>query len=314
MQRGLKLFVDAFVLWVVVFSLLAWWQPAAFTGFRPWIKPGLGLIMFGMGMTLLPADFLRVARMPRAVACGVAGQFIIMPLAAWGIARVLRLEPELAMGLIIVGCCPGGTASNVVAYLARADVSLSVTMTAVSTLLAVVLTPLLTWGLGGTYMAVDPLALLLDVCTIVLVPVALGLAFNTWFRRFSVPLQQVFPAISVLVIVLIIACVVGLSHEKLPAVIGTLGAAVLLHNLAGLGLGYGLAWACRLPATARRTVAIEVGMQNSGLAVALASAHFTPLAALPGSLFSVLHNLTGATLASVWRRTDVDAPDSVAGR
>ncbi len=302
MQRSLKYFVDAFVLWVVVFSLLAWWQPQAFHWFKPFIRPGLGLIMLGMGMTLSVKDFARVVRLPRAVACGVIGQFLIMPLMAWAIARILGLSPELSIGMIIVGCCPGGTASNVVAYLAKADVTLSVSMTAVSTVLGVALTPLLTWALGGTYMPVDAFALLQDVCVIVLLPVVVGLALNTWLKPVTIRAQAVFPAISVLVIVLIIACVIALSRDKLAEVLGLLGFAVLLHNLTGLGLGYLLATAFRLPVAARRTVAIEVGMQNSGLGVALATAHFTPIAALPGSLFSVLHNLTGSVLATWWRR------------
>jgi BASS family bile acid:Na+ symporter len=305
MMRLLRRWTDLFVVWVIVFSALALWKPAAFTWMRPGIVPGLGLIMFGMGMTLVPADFLRVAEMPRAVLCGVIGQFLIMPLVAWGMVTATGLEPALAMGFIILGCCPGGTASNVIAYLARADVALSVTMTACSTLLAIVLTPLLTLWLGGTLLPVDGWAMFVSVVKIVLVPVLLGLGLRVWLDQRLKGVIDVFPAISVLVIVLIIACVVGLNSANIAQSLGLVGFLVILHNAFGLSLGYALATAFRLPRDARRTVAIEVGMQNSGLGVALANAHFaaTPLTALPSALFSAWHNLSGSLLASWWSRS-----------
>jgi len=293
-----------FVLWVVICSALAYRFPAPFAALRPGIVPGLGVIMFGMGMTLVPADFARVAKMPRAVGCGILGQFLIMPLVAFALAKALRLPPELAMGFIILGCCPGGTASNVIAYLSNADVALSVTMTACSTLLAIGLTPWLIGALGGRFLAVDRVALLLSVLKVVLIPVLAGLGVRWWLRERVRTILAVFPAISVLVIVLIIACIVAQSRERLADALGVVGALVVLHNLLGLVLGYGLAWSFRLPRQARRTVAIEVGMQNSGLGVVLAQSHFTSaLVALPSSVFSVVHNLTGSAAASYWRRT-----------
>jgi BASS family bile acid:Na+ symporter len=296
------LWTSLFPLWVVLVALLAYQVPGPFAALQPGIVPGLALIMLGMGMTLTPADFRRVATHPRAIAAGVAAQFLIMPLLAWLLARLFRLPPDLAMGLIIVGCCPGGTASNVVAYLARADVALSVTMTACSTLLAVGATPLLVWWLGGAYLPVAPGALLLDVAKIVLGPVLLGLGLRALLGARLRGLLAIFPAVSVLVIVLVIGAIVGLTQARLAAVLGVVGLVVALHNVLGMALGYGLAALLRLPPATRRTIAIEVGMQNSGLGVALASAHFGAAAALPGSVFSVLHNLSGAITAAWWRR------------
>lgn len=298
----LSIWTSWFIVWVALFSVAAYFLPSPFAAFEPLIVPGLGVIMFGMGMTLVPDDFRRVLRMFRAVFAGVLGQFLIMPLIAFGLVNIFNIDDEIAMGFIILGACPGGTASNVIAYLARADVALSVTMTACSTLLAIGVTPLLVQLLGGQFLPVDAAALFLTIVKIVLIPVAGGFAL-----RYALPerLEKVldfFPALSVLIIVLIIAAIVALSRDKLSEVIGIIGVLVVLHNALGLVLGYGLAALLRLPEPARRTVAVEVGMQNSGLGVSLATAHFTnPLVALPSSLFSVVHNLTGSALAQHWR-------------
>lgn len=296
------IWTNQFVLWVIVFSIAAYLIPRPFAWLAPGIVPGLGLIMFGMGMTLVPDDFARVARMPRAILCGVLGQFLIMPLVAWAIAKGFRLSPEFAMGFIILGCCPGGTASNVIAYLAKADVALSVTMTACSTVLAILLTPWLIGVLGGSFLPVDSWGLFLSVVKIVLIPVGAGFLIRYFAGRRVERFLSVFPALSVLIIVLIIAAIVALSRDTLADALGVLGVLVFAHNLLGMSLGYGLATLFRLPVSARRTIAVEVGMQNSGLGVALAKAHFdSALVALPASLFSVAHNLTGSALANYWR-------------
>ena len=296
--------VQGFVVWVVLFSGLAWFFPAPFQALKPGIVPGLGIIMFGMGMSLVPADFARVVAQPRAVACGLFGQFLIMPFIAWIIARTFGLPAEVQLGFIILGCCPGGTASNVIVYLARGNVALSVTMTACSTVAAVVLTPLLIQLLGSRVVPVDAWALFRSVVTIVLVPVSAGLLVHVLLGKRVARINAIFPAVSVVIIVLVIAAVVGLSHEVLPQIGLALGGAVVLHNIFGLGMGYMLAWVAGLSPNDRRTVAIEVGMQNSGLGVALASQHFSPLAALPASMFSVVHNLTGSLIATCVRQIE----------
>lgn len=300
--RLLALWTRGFVLWVLVFSALALAFPRGFVPLKPWIGAGLGAIMFGMGMTLLPDDFVRVARQPLAVGCGLLGQFFIMPLLGLFLAWAAGLPAELALGMIIVGACPGGTASNVIAYLARADVALSVTMTACSTVMAVVVTPLWIWALGGHYLPVQAGPLLWSVLQIVLLPVAAGLAVRVLLKDRLRGALEVFPALSVLVIVLIIAVVVALSRDALFLHGRSLALLVLLHNLGGIAAGYGLARLAGFSAAARRAIAIEVGMQNSGLGATLAAQHFGAAAALPAALFSVMHNLTGSLLASVWRR------------
>ncbi len=298
------------MLWVVLFSVAAYVFPAPFASLKVGIVPGLGVIMFGMGMTLTPADFVRVARMPRAVLCGVIGQFGLMPLLAYALAKAFRLEPEIAMGFIILGACPGGTASNVIAYLAKADVALSVTMTACSTVLAVFLTPALVKLYGGEFLDVDALALFKSVVYVVLLPVSGGLLVRALLKKRGEAILEFFPALSVLVIVLVIAAIVALSRDKIAEMGALLGTIVIIHNAAGLTLGYGLATVFRLPPAARRTIAIEVGMQNSGLGVALANAHYSAVAALPSSIFSVVHNLTGSALATVWQRKPLEGSNS----
>ena len=210
---------------------------------------------------------------------------------------------------IILGSCPGGTASNVIAFLAGADVALSVTMTASSTLLAIFFTPLLIQGLGGQFLDVDGWSMFLSVLKVVLIPVIAGLVLRSIMKDRIKTALEFFPALSVLVIVLIIGTIVALSRERLGEVLGVLGVLVVAHNALGMGLGYGLAVLFRVPVSARRAVAVEVGMQNSGLGVALATTHFeSALVALPSSLFSVVHNVTGSIAANIWRRRSEEKP------
>ncbi|MBI2425681.1 MAG: bile acid:sodium symporter family protein [Candidatus Hydrogenedentes bacterium] len=315
-MKWVRRWTEYFVVWVMLFALAAYVWPFVFVPLKPWIVTGLGVIMFGMGMTLLPADFARVARMPRAVVCGLLGQFLLMPFLAVLLVRLGGFPPELSMGFILLGCCPGGTASNVIAFLAKADVALSVSMTACSTVAAVVMTPLLVWLLGGTILPVDAWDLLGSVLKVVLVPVALGVGVRQALGERVERGAPVFAALSVGIIVLVIAAIIASAAEQLPGVIGKVGIFVVLHNVLGYASGYGFAALFGLSEQARRTVAIEVGMQNSGLGVALAAAHFqSALTALPASLFSVVHNLTGSMLAAWWSRRGAgsDQPPSGAG-
>lgn len=291
-----------FPLWALLFSLLAWWQPQWLVGGKPAIVPLLMLIMFGMGLSLTWADFQGVLKRPALIGLGVVLQYALMPLLAFLIGSAMQLPTELLAGLVLVGACPGGTASNVIAYLARANVALSVAITFASTLVAVVATPLLTWLYLGERIAVPVSGMLLSLVQIVVVPVVLGCLLNTFLQRQLTPIRELFPLVSVAAIVLVIGIIVALNAGRISEAGLLVVIAVMLHNGLGLLSGYGIARLLRLDTVTARTLAIEVGMQNSGLGVALAIKHFTPLAALPGALFSVWHNLSGSLLATVWQR------------
>ena len=294
--------ISLFPLWAILFSIAAYRWPACFAASRSAIVPLLGLIMLGMGLTLTWEDFGRVFRCMKPVAGGVILQFCLMPLFAWLTAGFLHLDPALTAGLVLVGACPGGTASNVICYLADGDVALSITMTACSTLLAVVLTPLLTWFYVGQAVPVPVLKMLVSIFKIVLLPVGVGVMLNTFFTEYFRKIRQLFPLVSVAAIVFIIAIVVALNRQNIAVTGWSAALAVAVHNLAGLSAGYGAARLLGWEERICRTIAIEVGMQNSGLGVALAMKYFSAAAALPGALFSVWHNLSGSMLAAYWSR------------
>ncbi len=291
-----------FPLWAMLGVLLAWFLPAPFAACRPAILPLLGVVMFGMGVGLRIENFLAVLRRPAPVILGVSLQFLMMPLAGWLLALLAALPPQLAAGMILVGCSPGGTASNVICYLARGDVALSITLTAVSTLLAILATPLLMLVYAGATVTVPALEILQTIFWVIFLPVTLGMGFNHLFHRPLTIIRGVFPLLSVFAIVFIIAIIVALNREQLVDVAAGLLVLVVLHNLAGLAGGYWISRWLGQDRRTSRTLAIEVGMQNSGLAVALAVKYFSATAALPGALFSVWHNLSGSLLAGHWSR------------
>jgi BASS family bile acid:Na+ symporter len=295
-----------FPFWALMGSALAYLWPDSFAAAKAAIVPLLGVVMFGMGMTLSGRDFMAVVRRPGIVALGVTLQFFMMPLTGWLLANAAGLAGGLVAGVVLLGSCPGGTASNVICYLARGDVALSITLTAVSTLLAVVATPVLTWFYVGERIEVPVFALLQSTAKIVLVPVVLGITVNRLLAGRLARLQSALPLISMLAIVVIIAIIVGANHGSMREIGLGLVAVVILHNLAGLATGYYLPRMLRRNEAECRTLAIEVGMQNSGLAVALATVHLSALAALPGALFSIWHNLSGSILAGHWSRRVVD--------
>ena len=303
---SLERFTTLFPLWTLLGSLLALVHPPLFGWFRgPLITIGLGLIMLGMGLGLAPRDFLRVSRQPRTVSLGVIAQFVVMPSLAAAIAVILRLPAPLAVGLILVGCCPGGTASNVVTLIAKGDVALSVVMTSVSTVAAVVLTPRLTELLASQYVPVDGWLLLLRVLQVVLVPVACGVLLKQGLPRWASRVEPVMPPLAVVAIVLIVASVVGSQRQLLLEQGALLLLACLLLHGGGFLLGFVMARIAGASSQAQRSISIEVGMQNSGLAVVLArSGGFaSPLTALPGAISAVVHCLLGSALAAVWRRS-----------
>lgn len=291
-----------FPLWALLAAALAWWQPALFSQGKPLIVPLLSLVMLGMGLTLEWRQFLSVWSRRSVVLIGLGLQYLVMPLAAWLIALALRLPPELVAGMVLVGASPGGTASNLICYLARGDVALSITLTTLSTLLAIFATPLLTLAYAGEQVPVPAAAMLLSIFKVVLIPVTLGVALNAWLGARLARIQALFPMISMAAIILIIAIVVALNQDQLDTIGLVLVLAVILHNGGGLLSGYAIGrWLTRDECSAR-TLAIEVGMQNSGLAVALATQYFSAAAALPGALFSIWHNISGSALAAFWSR------------
>ena len=295
-------------LWVLLAgaAAMAWPEPvkeALPTTCVPWL---LGAVMFGMGLSLRGRDFALVLSRPRDVAIGVAAQFLCMPFLAWAISKALGLSPELALGVVLVGACPGGTASNVIAYLAKGDVALSVTMTACSTLLAPLATPAIVLLLAGKSIDVDAVAMFLSIVKIVIAPIVAGVVINEVFATFAARIRRIMPAFSTIVVAVIVAGVVAAGAGRIREAATTIAIAVVLHNGLGIALGWCAGWICRMPAARRRTLAIEVGMQNSGLAVSLAAMHFAsmPLAAVPGALFSVWHNVSGALFAGLCARND----------
>lgn len=303
MNRILAILTNAFPLWVLAGGAVALVEPALFTWFSgPFIVWGLAVIMLGMGLTLTFDDFRAVARMPKAAALGFTAQYTIMPFLGWGIGRLFNLDTPFAVGLILVSCCPGGTASNVVAYLARANLCLSVVMTMCSTLAAIFMTPLLTSWLAGTLVEVDSWGLFRDTCKVVLLPVVVGVVVNHCAPRAVRSVQHGLPLVSVIVIALICSSIIGGSAEAVKASAFRLLGAIFALHACGFALGYALARLTGWDRIVARTVSIEVGMQNSGLGVVLARGNFSdPLVAVPCAISSVFHSVIGSMLAGYWR-------------
>lgn len=293
-----------FPLWAILASLFAYMQPSAVVDFRSWIIPLLVLIMFCMGVTLQIADFKRVAKRPKVIALTVVLQFLLMPLAAFVISKIFNFSTDLTVGMVLVGTVSGGTASNVMSYLAKADVALSITMTVVSTLLSIVVTPYLTLLYVGMSVPVPASSMLISILKIVFLPVVAGVVVNYVLHKYIEKRQDFLALLSILAIVAIIAIVVGLNEPRISTVALTLFLGVMLHNLTGLVGGYYIAKLFGYEKKICKTVAIEVGMQNSGLAVALAMKYFSALSALPGAIFSIWHNISGSIVAAYWGKED----------
>ena len=307
MKQLCKLISDYMGVLVLAAAVVALVVPSAFSGIKPTvINPLLGVIMFGMGMALRLEDFKIVFSRPKDVIIGCVAQFTIMPLLAWGLAKAFQLDEALAVGVVLVGCCPGGTASNVITYLAKGDLALSVGMTGVSTLLAPLLTPLLTWALAGKSVDVDVVGMLLSILWVVILPIVAGLVVKGLWPKFTERMTAYLPAVSSLAIAFIVLIVISANAQKLLMGGMVIILVVVLHNLCGLSLGWLIGRLLRLPDSKRRAISIEVGMQNSGLASSLATLHFAayPMATIPGAVFSVWHNISGAIVARLYARTD----------
>lgn len=288
---------------VVIVAAVSLLIPASFSWIDTWsINPLLGVIMFGMGLTLSPHDFHIVLSRPKDILIGCLAQFTVMPLLAWGLAWVFALPKELALGVMLVGCCPGGTASNVITYLAKGDLALSVGMTAASTLLAPILTPLLVWLLAGTMVDVDTLGMLQSIVYVVIAPIIVGLLCQRFLPKLTKSVVPYLPAFSSIVIAYVVGIVV--SHNADRLLVGGLIVilVVMMHNLLGLSTGFLIGKLLHIAKPKCVALSIEVGMQNSGLASSLAVLHFAayPLAAVPGAIFSVWHNISGALAAKFY--------------
>lgn len=303
MQRILDWLTNLFPLWALLGGAAALVEPALFIWFNSnCIVWGLAIIMLGMGITLSVDDFKRVLKMPKAIAAGFLAQYSIMPFLGWGIASALPLEKHMAVGLILVACCPGGTASNVVTFLARADVPLSVLMTMCTTFAAVVMTPLLTKSLAGAIVPVDAMGLFLSTVQVVLLPLVLGLGLHHYAPKLVTKVLPAAPLVSVVFITLIVASVIGQNAQPIRESGAVLLLGVFLLHAGGFALGYGFARLFGYDKIVCRTISIEVGMQNSGLGVVLAKKHFPgTLAPVPCAVSSVFHSVIGSLLAAWWR-------------
>ena len=287
-----------FSLWVILFACLGFFIPDLFIPLKGYISFFLGIVMFGMGLTLSAADFREVFRRPLEVLIGVVGHFMIMPLLAYVLAIVLNLPPDIAVGVILVGCCPSGTSSNVMTLLAKGDVALGVSIASVSTLIAPLATPALISLLAGQWMPIDGGALIKDILMVVIVPIILGVVVKALFKKQAEASVQVLPLVSTIAIIVIVAIVVGGSKAQIIESGMLIFAVVILHNLLGYVLGYSFAKLFRMNTSKRKAILFETGMQNSGLGATLASAHFNPVAAVPSAIFSVWHNISGSLLAT----------------
>lgn len=293
-----------FAVWVIVFAFIAAQFPETFKMFVPWIPYLLGIVMLGMGLTLTFKDFAEVTRNPKAVIIGVIAQFVVMPSVAYTLAKLFQLPPDLAIGVILVGCCPGGTSSNVMTFLARGNTALSVACTTISTLLAPVLTPAIFYLFASQWLEINASAMFISVLQMVLLPIFIGVALRTLLKEKIAQFSQTMPLVSVIAIVLIVTAVVAVSKDRIIESGLLIFGVVALHNGLGYLIGYVVSRLFKLETYDSKAVSIEVGMQNSGLGAALAALHFkaNPLIAVPSAVFSFWHNISGPILAMIFSR------------
>ena len=300
------------VIVLAVAALSLFLPPAALWVQTSWINPLLMVVMFGMGLTLKTEDFRYVFRHPRNILLGCVSQFTVMPLLAFALGKIFQLDTALLAGVILVGACPGGTASNVITYLSGGDVALSVGMTSVNTLLAPILTPAITYLFLHTSVSVNVWSMFLSMVQVVIVPIALGLLLNHFFGKYTQRAAKALPLVSVLAICLIVMAVVSHNAERIRSTGAVVMAVVVLHNLLGYACGFGLGKLLKLDPAKVKALSIEIGMQNSGLATSLAGTAFPSLAmaTVPGAVFSVWHNISGAVLANWFRKKQPDSGEA----
>ena len=307
-NRLLKLYTKLFVVWVILFGILSYRYPAVFASLKPFMSWFFALTMFGIGAVLRVEDFKRIAERPIIVLIGSAAQFTIMPLGAFVVARLLGLSDELTVGLILAGSAPGAMASNVMSYIAKADTAYSVSLTTVSTLLCPVLTPGLTYLLAqGTTLDIAFWKMMLDVMVMVVIPLFVGFGVRHIFREKLQRIEPVFPALSTTFIIFICSLIIALNRQRLREVTGLVLVAVVVLNVYGLAAGYGVASLFRMGLKRRRTLALEIGMQNAGLGATLALKNLSPEAAIPAAIFVFVCIFTASALASIWQKTPAEA-------
>ncbi len=290
---------------VLIIAALALFMPSSCLWVQTtWVNYLLMIVMFGMGLTLKLEDFKLVFTRPKDILIGCLAQFTVMPLLAFALGKVFGLDAALLAGVILVGTCPGGTSSNVITFLSKGDVALSVGMTSINTLLAPLLTPAITYVLLRTTVTVDPLNMFISIIEVVIIPIVLGFVINKLFGKVTQKLVKVLPSVSVIAICLIVAAVVSHNAEKIMTTGAIVFVVVILHNLLGYACGFGLGKLLHLSVPKTKALSVEIGMQNSGLATSLAGSAFPDLAmaTVPGAIFSVWHNISGAILANIYNR------------
>ncbi len=302
LKKILEFYTRYFAIWVVVFGVVAYFWPGPFVVLKPYNKLFFSLTMFGIGAVLQTADFKRIVKKPVIVLIGSAAQFSIMPLGAYAVAKILDLPPEIAVGLILTGSAPGAMASNVMSYIAKADTAYSVSLTTVSTLLCPLLTPGLTYLLAKSQFEVSFWSMVLDVALMVVLPLFAGFGCRHFFKQQIEKILPVFPAISVTFIIFICSLVIALNRDRLTNLTGIILAAALILNLYGMATGYGVGSLFRMERPRRRTLTIEIGMQNAGLGTVLAMEHFGPQAAMPAAIFVFVCIITASIMAAIWQR------------
>ncbi|GAA0740975.1 bile acid:sodium symporter family protein [Clostridium oceanicum] len=300
-----------FALLIIIISAGALYTPNTFKPIVPHIPVLLGVIMFGMGMTLKGEDFKLILKNPKPVLIGATAQFTIMPLIAFVLCYIFKLPPDFAAGVILVGTCPGGTASNVIAYLAKGDVALSVSMTTVTTMLAPILTPILTLLLAGKFIPVSAYAMFLSIVKVILLPILLSIIIKNIFKGKIEAISEILPLLSIVCIMLINAGIVGANSSKIISCALILFVITMLHNTLGLCSGYFIAKFFGLSEEKRRTLSFEVGVQNAGLGVSLATSHFTPMAALPAAVAVVWHLIAAPILAGFWSKRPIKPSNNI---
>ena len=303
LRKILSFYTKYFAVWVILFGIIAFFFPAPFVALKNYNKHFFALTMFGIGAVLKLEDFKRIAQKPLIVLIGSTAQFTIMPIGAFVIAKLFNFPPEIAVGLILTGAAPGAMASNVMSYIAKADVAYSVSLTTVSTLLCPLLTPGLTFLLARSQLDIPFLNMVLDVINMVILPLFVGFGIRHLFREKLEKILPVFPAISVTFIIFICSLVIALNRDYLPKATGLILAAVIMLNIYGMFAGYGVGAVFRLAKNRKRTLAIEIGMQNAGLGTTLALEHFGEKAAMPAAVFVFICIITASFMAEIWQKT-----------